>query len=627
MPKSLLVTEIASNSQKSNAAWIINWNDEPPPSGQVSALQLIEPLSEQLRKDYLKWIYDLGITDVGGKTVRDRLYVPELGYSAWWFSLLAEKSKYKSKLILETLKLRATEIFIWEKKITSLTYEGTDPVRREIFQNLSLALGIQYFHTDTKVSATQKKSFLPLRAIYQLLHVFLAKYIPTRILFHRMAIHGFREAALVGVTYFPNLDPVAFQQGLFRPAYWGNLGETLKKDARSLHWIAITPGLDQTRFPTLIRMMNQINESEHELKTPVIPLEFFYSTKIFFQALKIYARLFLRSKHLFKKIKFPLFPDSHLNLSPLIQKDWQESFTGGFATQEILFSLGFQRAMKKMKSARTGIFLMEGQAWERAFVQACRKVKDCLTLGSQHSALRKMDFRMFQDSRAYEDRPENDLLPDFIVANGKGAKNHLLQAGCPERKIAEGEALRYTYLQDCFSKFYSAPEVQKKNGLTLLVILDYLIEESRFQLQMVRDALAMSSGNTYSRVVIKPHPSTVYEKVIQGMDLPENFEIEKQKSLRELWEVCDVVCCSNITSSAIEAAWLGLPVITLRNFNDLNLSPLFGIPGYSFPQNAAELNKVLLNPARVEIHSDYFHTDPDLPRWRELVSKGMKSDR
>ena len=57
----------------------------------------MENNSDQLRSEYLTYIYDIGQLQVHGKCIIKHLEI-ERGFSLWWMTLLAEKSPVKSKV-------------------------------------------------------------------------------------------------------------------------------------------------------------------------------------------------------------------------------------------------------------------------------------------------------------------------------------------------------------------------------------------------------------------------------------------------------------------------------------------------------------------------------------------------
>ena len=91
----------------------------------------------------------------------------------------------------------------------------------------------------------------------------------------------------------------------------------------------------------------------------------------------------------------------------------------------------------------------------------------------------------------------------------------------------------------------------------------------------------------------------------------------------ELMEQCDVVYASVMTSAALDAHCAGIPVITLQDGSDLNLSPLRGcqeVAYVSSPERLAGLvNNVFTEDRKVGWPEEYFYLDPRLSLWRKLL--------
>jgi surface carbohydrate biosynthesis protein (TIGR04326 family) len=69
-----------------------------------------------------------------------------------------------------------------------------------------------------------------------------------------------------------------------------------------------------------------------------------------------------------------------------------------------------------------------------------------------------------------------------------------------------------------------------------------------------------------------------------------------------------------------------LPVIIALDGDELNLSPLRGQPGVRFVTTAAQLADALRSSNGVGVATDadrdeFFFLDPQLPRWKRLVSR------
>jgi surface carbohydrate biosynthesis protein (TIGR04326 family) len=86
----------------------------------------------------------------------------------------------------------------------------------------------------------------------------------------------------------------------------------------------------------------------------------------------------------------------------------------------------------------------------------------------------------------------------------------------------------------------------------------------------------------------------------------------------------DIVYSSNLTSAAVDAYLVGLPVVVALDETELNFSPLRGRAGVFFVGTPKALADALYTAtdedAATETNpSDFFFLDPELPRWSRLV--------
>ena len=84
----------------------------------------------------------------------------------------------------------------------------------------------------------------------------------------------------------------------------------------------------------------------------------------------------------------------------------------------------------------------------------------------------------------------------------------------------------------------------------------------------------------------------------------------------------DVVLSSINTAAAIESFATGVPVITVLDNYNFNTSPLRNEIGAIFVSTVSELKnemETLLSKPSVQIKSDYFWIDLELPRWKSLL--------
>ena len=83
-----------------------------------------------------------------------------------------------------------------------------------------------------------------------------------------------------------------------------------------------------------------------------------------------------------------------------------------------------------------------------------------------------------------------------------------------------------------------------------------------------------------------------------------------------------VVIASIFTAAALEAYSTGLSIITILDDDDFNFSPLRGVDYMPFASTSEELQASLMQQgARIsgDNMNDFFWTDPELPRWKNLL--------
>jgi surface carbohydrate biosynthesis protein (TIGR04326 family) len=159
----------------------------------------------------------------------------------------------------------------------------------------------------------------------------------------------------------------------------------------------------------------------------------------------------------------------------------------------------------------------------------------------------------------------------------------------------------------------STPKTVKR----LLVVGDYLGINTHKQLHLLERAAHLLRKGT--KITIKPHPNCPVNPALNPQ-LKMNVEL---RQLSELMEEHDLVYSSAVTSAAVDAYCAGLPVVSLLEGGNLNLSPLRNCDGVTFVSNPEDLAN-LVNHDHIEDSGkvqgeDYFYFDLKLPRWRKLL--------
>ena len=180
--------------------------------------------------------------------------------------------------------------------------------------------------------------------------------------------------------------------------------------------------------------------------------------------------------------------------------------------------------------------------------------------------------------------------------------------GYPESEMMDAPALRFHSFK---GKANSLRKEIEKNDRTLLVVLGCFPIENEFMLSLLEQSFILENlKNSIGRVVFRPHPFYPSSNLINQINWDIPYEIAEGKMI-DLMEGCDFVFSTFSTSSVVEAAWLGLPLIICGASTELNCCPLLGVEEVPFVRSAEELGILLRNPKVIEIPNDFLFIDKD----------------
>jgi surface carbohydrate biosynthesis protein (TIGR04326 family) len=162
----------------------------------------------------------------------------------------------------------------------------------------------------------------------------------------------------------------------------------------------------------------------------------------------------------------------------------------------------------------------------------------------------------------------------------------------------------------------------KNDALRVLVLGDYLISKTQWQLHLLEQAALLLPFNTV--FTVKPHPNCP----IQPDDYPVLSMMVTMEPIAKLLAECDVAYSSAVTSAAVDAYCVGVPIVSVLDPNTLNLSPLRGCAGAQFASTPEELVAALTfaatAPRTPRDQQEFFTIDTQLPRWRKLFLESSK---
>jgi surface carbohydrate biosynthesis protein (TIGR04326 family) len=592
-------------------------------SGLISIPTYIEENADEIKKRYLAWIYDLGETRIEDTSVTGFLKIRE-DFSYWWMTPFAEKNNYaQSPQITDAIRLIAFDIWAKNLEITSASVFSNNDLLVECLTSYFEKLGnvsVNQFRIEEKLSRAKKHGlprFIP-ESIKTL--VWLSRYYIQRRSMHGVGIPGWNKS-IAGTTFFSyllNLEVSPNKSQEFASSYWGLLPPHLDLMGVKTNWLHIyikSPIAPNPRAAAdLVRKLNDSNKNgqSHVL------LDSFLSLRVVFNSILNWVELKKRLRVVDKVLSGVTC--GNLDFWPLFRKEYDKS-SNGIRLMENLITLNlFQEACRKLPKQQKGIYLFEQQPWEAALIKMWRNNLHGEIIGAQHSTVLFWDLRYFNDSRVYSSESKFRLpIADKVAVNGPAAMKILVDSGFPSTKLVQAEALRYLNLGEQL-KVLRKDFSNLVEEFRILVMGDYLLKNSQIQMKLLEGAIPKLPFKT--KITLKPHPACP----LYAEDFPTLLLEVTNEKLTDLFLDCDVAFSSMATSAAVESYVAGIPVVSVLNADELNMSPLRGYKNVQFASNIEELVKAfesIKSGASQGVRSEgLFNYDSKLTSWSTLLAYG-----
>jgi surface carbohydrate biosynthesis protein (TIGR04326 family) len=605
--------------EKSNSDFTtLLWSERSNKSNlnQISIVEIVEANSDELRKRYLSWIYDLGEYKIDGKSVIDHLSIQE-GFSYWWSTSLGQKFNCSgSSKINDAIKALAFEDFFLQNKFTAISLVSSDSSLAKTISSFCRQKRIAYtFHKIAPVTKKNQFKFsykiLPclLRAFITLIR-YICKTLPLCLINESKNLKLVSSIIFIDILVHLKSNPLYNER--FQSNYWTNLVDKLDESGFKTNWLhlffkhSFTKSLSAAeKLTKKFSFFSRGLESHRLLERPLKIKDIFFVISNF---LKI-----RRAFHALKKIQDLRPASSEIDLWPFHEDEWRESLCGSVAMDTCIKLSLFSNFFSIIPKQRFGVYICENQPWEFALIYAWKKYKHGRLIGVPHTTLRYWDLRYFYDSRNYSPRKSKDfLIPDFLAVNGPVARNTLLYSGYPAKRIVETEALRFMHLSERQVIFRSH---LTRKPLKILVFGDFLAETNNLILTWL--TIAEKALKKEIQYIFKPHPAYPLKKYDHSI---KNLSIS-EAPLVELLNNCDLAFASNITSAAVDAYCLNIPLIQILDQGRFNTSPVKDMKNVKFVSTPYQFIDAInsLDFINLKLPSKYFFIDKNLSRWLDLL--------
>jgi surface carbohydrate biosynthesis protein (TIGR04326 family) len=610
----------SSVEPSANEGQIYRWNGYGQTESIQSLLRYVETHDERLRHKYLAWIHELGESRILDRRLVDHLTL-EAGFSYWWMTLLVEKSPWKSPSINDALRLLALEEIVVERKPVKMRLVSADwrlhETVRGLCQNLALSYEWQRLDRQWTSKWSLAEAYRALPQPVQALVSFV-RHLRARWPLRRTSKAGWfgGDRSLFFCSYFIHLDDPSHRKNSFHSRQWEELPRLLHDGGYDMNWMQhYLPSSLVPNTGVAKEWVETFNQQRSQRAFHAF-LDAYLSPRIVFRVLSQWVKL-NRVYGRLRAIECAFRPrGSNISFWQFMRRDWHASLCGASAISNLLWIELFDSALRDLPRQRRGLYLCEGQSWERAFVHAWHKYGHGQLIGVAHSTIRFWDLRYFTDARTLRSSDPNRMpLPSLIALNGKVAIDTYLRAGYPAEAIAECEALRYNYLNSLGSR----PRSRRAPGepVRVLILGDVASASTIKLLRLLEEAVAQMPIRPM--LAVKPHPNCAIDRA----NYPSLSLTVLTNSLAEILHNFDIAYSSSSTSAAVDAFYSGLPVVVLLDGTELNFSPLRGRPGVNFVSTPAELAASLQlkhnGSGGSRDGTEFFFLDAKLPRWRKLL--------
>ena len=608
-------------------AKLILWRSFSKQNNIISIPELTEKWSDEIRKEYLDWIYKLGKYKIYKKSLIDSLRIRK-AFSAWWFSLIVEKSNFsKSIYINDVIRILTFKKWIKNKKFFKLTLYSSNTklanCLRSFCKNNKINFEFIYIKSekqDNKIkNKSNFKSFFfslpyPLKAFIWFIYKIV--YFLPLILF-KIKERKNDKQNFVFFSYLFNMRNTDTNNFLYS-TYWGELPSKLQADNKFSTWIHLYVKdkflSNPFKASKIIKDLNKNNNFQTHISLfSFINLRVIY--KVIFDWLFLYVRIYqIRLDKNFPKYKGFDFWDFYKN-------DWYNSFIGISAVDNLIYLALFEEVLKKCNKKTTITYLLENQGWEIGMLSACRTFGIKKTIGFSHATSRYWDLRNFYDLREYLSKSLLRLpRPKILAVNSENVLFQFLKFGYPKDEIKLTEALRHSHLnKENISRFNKK---NKNKDKTLLLFGDYEDSNTKYQISVLNQLSKDTLNNL--ELIFKPHPaSTLNINSLTSLKIRITDD-----PIADLLPLSKIAFCSSVTSAAIDAFSYGLKVIILKDPTILNLSPLRNFRDVSFVKDSLELQKIIIKFFSQNNYSVsqrvIFKLSDDLPLWKKLLYETIK---
>ena len=501
------------------------------------------------KKKYLKFIYNIG------KSGLINLFkFPGENFSLWRFSLIAEKSTFKTDS--------------YDRLIFYLLSPEKKPIKKPIRKLIRESAPFQFF-----IGFYSLYSFIR-KAIYA--KVFIKN-------FKRRQADLFNNDYTM-VSYFPFLDKEKAKDNIFENKYIAPFHRLLEGERKGKYaHVCFHVDIDGLNFKDSVRLINKFSK-----KQSIILLEEFFKFRHIFLILFYYlyfSFLFIFNINRIKKNILYEYEGKSYNVWHIFKNDFYISFCGNILTSSLYYIYIFKELTSRLKKNSKVICICEMQWWEKALYVYTKKC-GLISIGYQHTIVPELLLNYFDYPDEIGDSTGESgkcPLPDYMATVGDIPAKLFKKYGWHEERVFLWGAQRFESLKDM-----NKLSIHWKNKENYFICaFSISISEAERVLLLLEKAFKEAIVN-YT-IYLKSHPAINLQQIIKKLGLklnPEVFEFTELPLDRSMQKAKGVIVTES--SSCLYALAYGSPVIVPRFENRIDCNPLSYISDIPIYADSAE---------------------------------------
>lgn len=587
---------------------VLHWNFQKPEDNLISIPEYLDQNSNIIKDLFLDYIHELGHKKIDNNSLISKLKISKK-FSFWWLNLISEKSPFKSKNILNALKILCIIKIINEKKPKKINIDISNKyVKRDLIKNFKQS-SFKYTNIVYDLTFIDFNFFLYLIKAFR----YYILYFSQRIRFSLIKKKAFyRGDKIINIfTYFTHFDSKSLKKNTFKQNPWGLLPDLLLSNGYKINWVHLF--LSTKEVPNSKKAISLLDIFNNEKNNSHQVLDSYIDLKIILRTLVLYFKVILKSFNSKKHFNVTMDNSKKLSLYNTLKSDYYQSIYGSYGIQNAIKFLLFEKLFERHLFTDKILYLYENQNWENLLIYFNNKInKIKKTIAYQHATVPFWHLYYFTSLKTLNDRTSLAMpLPDFIALNSKNNLDSFIEQGYDPIKLVEVEALRYIKEENLNFK------IKKKSDkvISILIVGEYSKTSMNSFSSVLKNVFECLDHNNYE-IFYKPHPAF-------NFDLNINININLiNENLNDILSNFDLMICTNSTSACVDALINNTKVIIYRDHNFLNLSPLLNNSSKNlFFSNENEL-EILLNNYKNEkyIVKNPFNIDNKLTKWKKLLN-------